>query len=97
MKIYGYRPKEIKKLYLDGNTILIALAAAICIPPAKLIMNALYPYFVSNAACGIDLTIAWWLYLLIYAGMMLCYLIINKILTGKIKKIIPADVLKNRE
>jgi putative ABC transport system permease protein len=97
MKIYGYRPKEIKKLYLDGNTILIALAAAICIPPAKLIMNALYPNFVANAACGIDLTIDWWLYLLIYAGMMFCYLVIHKILVGKIKKIIPADVLKNRE
>ncbi len=33
----------------------------------------------------------------ILGGVMLVYLVISSILTGKIKRIVPAEVLKNRE
>ncbi len=97
MKIFGYRSNEIRKLYLNGNTLIIALGSLICIPAGKAIMDALYPSFIANIACGMNVTFPWYLYLGIYAVIMTGYFIINFLLIGKINKITPAEVLKNRE
>ena len=97
MKVFGYRRKEIKKLYLDGNFIMVGLSALICIPAAKLTMDALYPYFVSNVAVGLDLTLKWYMYIIIYGGIILSYFLINKLLVRRINKMLPAEVLKNLE
>ena len=45
VKVFGYRTKEIKKLYLDGNFYVIAVGAAICIPLAKKCMDLMYPSY----------------------------------------------------
>jgi len=95
--VFGYRRKEIKKLYLDGNFIMVGLSALICIPAAKLTMDALYPYFVSNVAVGLDLTLKWYMYIIIYGGIILSYFLINKLLVRRINKMLPAEVLKNLE
>lgn len=97
IKIFGFRTGEIRKLYLNTNFYVIAVGAAICIPLAKFIMDRVYPYLVSNVACGINLEFNWKLYLLIYLGIILCYLIINQLLIRNVKKISPAEVLKSRE
>lgn len=97
IKIFGYRTGEIKKLYLNGNFYLVAVGAAICIPLSKWAMDSMYPVMVSNIGTGMNLTFSWQLYLGIYIGIILLYLIINQILVGKLKKLLPADVLKNRE
>jgi len=89
--------REIKKLYLDGNFIMVALSALIGIPAAKLTIDALYPYFVANVAVGLDLTLKWYMYVIIYGGTILSYLLINKLLVRRINKMLPAEVLKNRE
>ena len=46
---------------------------------------------------GMDLSFPWYLYAIVLAGAMLIYLMISSVLTGKIRKIVPAEVLKNRE
>lgn len=97
VKIFGYRNKEIRRLYLDGNFYTVALGAIICIPLAKLVMDKLYPYLVSNVACSMNLTFSWQLYVGIFAGVMLLYLLINQLLVRRVQKIVPAEVLKNRE
>ncbi len=97
MKIFGFRQKEIKKLYLDGNFLMIVISAAICIPLSKMAMDAMYPYFISNVACGMDLTFTWQMYIGIYVGVILCYVLINRVLVGRLKKMMPTEVLKNRE
>lgn len=97
MKIFGFRQKEIKKLYLDGNFIMVAVSASICIPLAKVAMDSMYPYFASNVACGMNLSFTWKMYVGIYVGVMLCYLTINRLLVARLKKVVPAEVLKNRE
>ena len=43
MKVFGYRKKEIKKLYLDGNFYMIAVGALISVPLSKKLMDAMYP------------------------------------------------------
>lgn len=97
MKIFGYRPKEIKKLYLNGNFYTVAVGAAICLPVSKWLMDAMYPMMVANIACGINLTFEWQMYVGIYGAILVLYFIINWLLVGHLKKMIPAEVLKNRE
>lgn len=97
IKIFGYKQREIRRLYLDGNTVFIALGALICIPLAKILMDAIYPRIVANVACGLDLHFKWYFYIMIFVGIMLVYYIANLQLVRKINKITPATVLKYRE
>jgi putative ABC transport system permease protein len=97
IKIFGYRPKEIRSLYLNGNLIVVAVGGVAVIPAAKFIIDLIYPMFVSNVACCMDTSYQWYAYVLLYCVMMLVYLVINRLLVRKISKITPAEVLKNRE
>lgn len=98
IKIFGYRNKEVKKMYLDGNFYIITIGALISIPLTKWIMDMAYePAFVPNIACGIDKSFPFWMYLAIFAGILILYFIINHLLIRRIRKMMPAEVLKNRE
>ncbi len=97
MKTFGYRTKEVKKLYLNGNFFTVLVGAVVGIPLSKLIMDAMYPSCVPNVAAGIKLTFSWQLYLLVFLVIIGIYFIINALLVRKINKITPAEVLKNRE
>ena len=96
-KIFGYRKRELNTLFLNGNTLLIALGVLISIPLSKVIMDALYPYLVSNVACAIDLRFEPWVYAVLFAGCMLIYALIYILLIRRIRKIRPEEILKNRE
>lgn len=98
IKIFGYRNKEVKKMYLDGNFYIITIGALISIPLTKWVMDVAYePAFVPNIACGIDKSFPFWMYLAIFAGILILYFIINHLLIRRIRKMVPAEVLKNRE
>lgn len=97
VKIFGFRKKEIRRLYLDGNSVITAIGAIICIPLSKAAMDALYPWVVANAACGLNLHFEWYVYPLIFLGVMTVYFIVNMLTLRKINNITPAEVLKNRE
>lgn len=97
VKIFGFRTGEIRKLYLNGNAIIVAVGALISIPSAKCIMNYVFPSFIANTSCGINLTFSPGFYVGIFAGIMVVYFIVNTVLVAKLKKISPAEVLKNRE
>lgn len=97
LMVFGYRSKELKKLYLNGNFYMIAVGAAICLPVSKIVMNAMYPYLVSNVACGLDLGLSWQIYAGIYVAILVLYFIINYLLVRRLGKIVPAEFLKNRE
>lgn len=97
MKVFGYRRGEIRRLYLDGNFYIIILGALLGVPVAKWCMDLLFPYFISNVAIGMDLQFPPMLYGMIYGGILICYLVINFLLMGRLNKLVPAEVLKNRE
>ena len=97
VKVFGYRTKEIKKLYLDGNFYVIAVGVAVCIPLAKKCMDFMYPLMVSNVNCGINLCYPWQMYAIVYVGVLVLYFVINGLLTSKMNKVNLAEVLKNRE
>ncbi len=97
VQIFGYRGKEIRKLYLDGNFLIIAIGAAIAIPLSKKVMDTAYPYTVADAASAMDLSFSWYYYVLIYVAVLLLYFIVNRILMLRIRHVTPADILKNGE
>ena len=97
LKVFGYRTAEVRRLYLDGNFIVVALGALVCIPAAKALMDAIYPNFIANVAIGMELSFSPAVYLAIYVGVLACYLVISSLLVRKLNKMTPAEVLKNRE
>ncbi len=97
MKVFGYRTGEVRRLYLDGNFVVVALGALVCIPAAKAVMDAIYPNFIANVSIGMDLSFSPAAYLGIYAGVLACYLLIELILVRRLDRMTPAEVLKNRE
>lgn len=97
MKVFGYRDREIRSLYLDGSLLLVAVGTLFLLPIAKYIMDAVYPSFVANVACGMKLSWPPLLYAAVYLGTLLCYLIIRAALMRRIKQTTPAEILKNRE
>ena len=97
MKIFGYRAKELRKLYINGNFYVIAVGAVISIPLAKWMMDQVYPILVSNVAVGFNLSFPWWLYAGVYGVILFLYLVINTLLLQRLNRISHAEVLKNRE
>ena len=96
-KVFGYRRGELSKLFIDGNTVLIAMGTLAAIPLSKILMDAVYPYLVSNVACSIDLRFPFWVYAALFCGVMLLYAVINRLLVRRIDRIDMGVVLKNRE
>ena len=64
---------------------------------SKIVMDSVYPLLISNIGCSMNLHFPWYLYVAIYAGIIMLYLIISHFLVLRLKKITPAQVLKNRE
>ena len=96
-KVFGYRRGELSKLFIDGNTALIAGGTLVSIPLSKVLMDAMYPYLVSNVPCGIDLSMPLWVYAALFCGVMLLYAVINRLLVRRIDRVDMGVVLKNRE
>ena len=97
IKVFGYKRKEIRKLYLDGNFYIVALGALISLPIAKLIMNKIFPFMVSNVSCGLNVKAPISFFIITYIVILILYFIINSLLVKRLNKFTPAEVLKNRE
>ncbi|MCM1579647.1 MAG: ABC transporter permease, partial [Ruminococcus sp.] len=97
VKIFGFNTKEVRKLYLNGNTVVIAVSAVVCIPLAKAAIDGIYPYFVQNVSAGMNLKFPWYMYVGLFCIIMAFYFIVNSLLVNKLRKISPAEALKNRE
>ena len=97
MKIFGYKRSEIRKLYLNGNFYIVAVGTLIVLPLSKLIINSLYPYFISNVTCAMDLSMSPLVYVGIYIAIIAIYLLVSFFLNRKIDAVSIQEVLKNRE
>ena len=98
MKIFGFKKREVRKMYLDGSFYMVVIGALAVIPLCKAIMDYIYPrYLVSNVGVGISPSYTPEMYVIIFAVVIGLYLVINLVLTNRLRKITPAEVLKNRE
>ena len=96
-KIFGYRKRELRRLFINGNTCLIVVGVLMSIPLSKVIMDAIYPFLVANVACAIDVHFEPWLYAVLFFGCLALYALIFVFLVRRIHRIAPNEVLKNRE
>lgn len=97
LKVFGYRKKEIRRLFLDGNLFVVTFSALVGIPLSKAVMDLLFPYMVANIACGINLDFSWQMYAGVFFGVLLLYGVINERLMRRVNRILPSQVLKVRE
>ena len=96
MKIFGYNNSLVRKLYLDGNFVIVLVVAPLLILLSKWAMDAIFPSMLISA-CGNDFTWPLWLYFAIYGGVIVLYLVIRQLLMRNLNRITPALVLKDRE
>lgn len=97
IKVFGYKKKEVRKLYLDGNFYTIAIGALVSLPLAKYIMNKLFPFMISNVTCGLNIKAPILFFVVAYIVILGLYFVINALLVRRLSKFTPAEVLKNRE
>lgn len=97
IKVFGYRRKEIRKLYLDGNFYIIALGTLIVLPLSKVIINKIFPFMISNVSCGLNVKTPYEFYIVTYFVILALYFLINSFLVRRLDKFSPAEILKNRE
>jgi putative ABC transport system permease protein len=98
VKVFGFKNGEVKKMYLDGNMIMIVAGALVCIPLCKAILNYVYPNFlVANVNTGLSQAFPMYIYGGVFAAILFLYLLISQVLFISIKRTTPALVLKNRE
>ena len=97
IKVVGYKRKEVRKLYLDGNFYTIALGAMVCLPLSKVLMNKMFPYMIPNVSCGMNIGAPFIFYVVTYIVIIALYFVINTMLVRRLNKFTPAEVLKNRE
>ncbi|MDO5725246.1 MAG: hypothetical protein Q4P29_02970 [Tissierellia bacterium] len=96
-KIFGYRDREIKTLYLDVNFPFIVVGTLISIFLAKKIMDMLFEYLVSNVAASFDTEAPLWVLAIIFFAILINYIIVSSLIYRKIKKIDTNEILKQRE
>lgn len=97
VKLFGFRDREIRRMYLDGNLFVILISAAICIPLSKQIMDIIFPYFVENVACGEDLSFTPAMYAAVFALILISFFLSEFLLLSGIRRTKAGDILKNRE
>ncbi|MDO4870092.1 MAG: ABC transporter permease [Bacillota bacterium] len=97
MKIFGWKTRGVKKLYLGGSFAAVLVGTAVLIPLSKLLIDLIFPYFVANVGCGMDLSLDWWIWPALYLAVIGLYYLISRLLVRHLDSISPVVVLKNRE
>lgn len=98
IKIFGFNKKEIRKLYLDGNTITIIISAIISVPLAKIIVDKTwFPMMAANINCGFDTSFPPIIYIILYICIFVLYILVSFMLRYKLNSISMVEILKDRE
>ena len=97
MKVFGYHPSEIRKLYLTATTIVVAVSLVISIPLEVWLFKEVLVFLSSM----IDGYIAFYLPVRVYIEIIVIgisvYLCINALHVRTVKRIPMTEALKNRE
>ena len=97
MKVFGYRRGELRRLYLDGNLVVVAAGLLALVPLCKLLIDLAYPYLVANVGGGLDVTWPPSWYAVAYVGALVCYLVVEVLLMRRVNRMAPTEALQTRE
>lgn len=97
LKALGYSERTVNSFYLSSSFYVTVFAAAIGIPVCKKIVDAVYPFCISNVNAGFAASISPLQYVIIVGIIMLSYVLTRAFLVRYLKKIKLTEILKNRE
>ena len=97
LKVFGYDEKEVKKIYLGSAFYTVLFSAALGIPVSTIMVEAIWPFMISNVAAGFESYIPLNLYLAVIGIILLSYLAVNFMMGRHLQKVTLAEILKNRE
>lgn len=97
LKIFGYTPSEISKLYLGGNFYAVAITTIISIPTCYAFVYAIFPFCVSNVAANIKAVYDIKGIIATVLVIMASYWLVKAVLVHKLNKMSLSQALKNRE
>ncbi len=97
LKIFGYNEDEISKLYLGGNLYAVLITTIIAIPTCSRVTNMVFPLCVTNVSANINAVYDLKGVMATVGVVAMSYLIVNSVLTHKLKKASLSQALKNRE
>ncbi|MBQ4067693.1 MAG: ABC transporter permease [Lachnospiraceae bacterium] len=97
MKVFGYKTKEINKLYLNATTFTVIVSLFICIPIEIICFKYALVYISSLIEGYLPFYLPTSVYITILLTGIIAYLLINSLLILKVRKIPMNEALKNRE
>lgn len=97
MKVFGYKTKEINKLYLNATTFTVIISLFICIPLEVICFKYALVYISSLIEGYLPFYLPTSVYITIILTGIIAYFLINTILILKVRKIPMNEALKNRE
>lgn len=97
LKALGYDSKTVHSFYIDNSFYITLAAVVLGIPFCKKIVDAIYPYAVSNVNGGFKAVISPFHYLLVVIITFLSYFVTRLILVNYLEKINLSEILKDRE
>lgn len=97
MKVFGYRPHEIRKLYLTTAAIVAMVSLVVCIPLEILMFKGVLIFLSSMIEGYISFYLPLWVYVEIVAVGVVAYFCINSLHVYSVNRIPMTDALKNRE
>lgn len=97
VKILGYKPSEIRKIYLTPGGWTVFVSSIISVPIAKLIMNEIFPMLITNFSSGMKVYIYPQMYIEIFGLIAITYLVIRFIMHWSLSKISLVEILKSVE
>ena len=97
MKVFGYKPKEIRKLYLRATTIVVLSSLLLGLPLIYLGIQVSFTFVLMKLSGYLPVYIPMYLYPAIVAIGMASYFIINFFHVKRVNRIEMSAALKNRE
>lgn len=97
LKALGYDKKTVHSFYIGNSLYVTSAAVVIGIPLCKKIVDAIYPYAVSNVNGGFKAVISPFHYILVVFLIFISYCITRLMLVGYLEKINLGEILKDRE
>lgn len=96
LKVFGYRKKEVGRLVLGSNTVLVAAGYLLSIPLLLQLLRALFRYSSESANLALPVRVSGWSFLIGFLVMFLAYQLAQWSGKRKINRIPLSAILKSR-
>ncbi|MBQ1340693.1 MAG: FtsX-like permease family protein, partial [Ruminococcus sp.] len=97
MRIFGYRDREVNRIFVDSNLLIVGVAALLAVIVGKPVIDGFYPTLITDIELGLDFTFKPVIYVIIAAVIILSYFASTYLLKRKLRKADFTEVLKERD